>query len=161
MSLTFDQTNSAVEAALGRKTIPPVAASGGAPSSVCSAYAIIAPILKALEAIPFFPGSWKNAIDQFLKVMDVICPTGGAIPAGKSFEDTDQAVKKALSAHWAAFPQTIPVVTTSGGGGGIAGQVCGVYKAIKPILDFAAVFVPGAWKAGIIAFEAVFDSICK
>jgi hypothetical protein len=156
MAITFEATHAAVIKARagGAPTGAAAMAAGAGPlGSICSTYQIIKPILKAIEGVPFFPKDWKDAIDAFFKVMDKICP--GPMPAAAaSFNDVDTAVKTALTAHWAGAP------AAGGNLPNIGKDFCGAYKAIKPILDFASLFVPAAWKAGIIAFEAVADALC-
>ena len=48
------------------------------PSNVCAAYGIIRPILEALQNLPFVPRAWKQAIQTFIALMDVLCPKAAA-----------------------------------------------------------------------------------
>jgi hypothetical protein len=133
---------------------------------VCSVYAIIKPILQGLEAIPFFPTSWKTAISDFFKVMDVLCPASPAhvvAAPNLTYDSIDAQVKQALIAFWqspSATPQALAAVAAAPGLNNVLGEICKVYKAIKPILDLAKTFVPGPWGIGIGIAEQILDALC-
>jgi hypothetical protein len=128
---------------------------GGPLDSICSAFQIIRPILKAIEGIPFLPPNWRKVIEDFLAIMARICPSGGG-PIGTSFREVDAAVSSAMAAHSAS--------AAAGGGpinlGAFKDEFCRIYKLLKPILDLIKPFLPAAWQAGIAVFEKVADMIC-
>jgi hypothetical protein len=171
--VTFEEANAAVDRAVASGsrtrtkalTAAATGGGGGGPlNQICSVYAIIKPILQGLESIPFFPGNWKKVIDDFISVLDRICPAGTKAAAGKtaaSFEELDKQVKSALTAYWNQSAKPMPLTARGIDLDKIAKDFCGVYKPIKPILEFAQLFAPAAWKAGIIAFELVGDAICS
>jgi hypothetical protein len=130
-------------------------------NQVCAVYGIVRPILKLVEV--FFPADWRKSVDEFIAAMDKICPAGAsaaaAAGAGRgTFEEVNVAVTAALNQHVAAGQGSTAVAAVNLGTAGA--EVCKLYKAIKPILQFVSVFVPGHWQAGILAFIAVFDTLC-
>ena len=167
VGLSFEEADAAVAremhssvagGALPAAAPPPSAP--GVPPQICSVYGIIKPILQLIGTL--VPANWKKAIQEFIAAMDRLCSPGA--PAGTaagiasiSFEDADKAVKQALVQHLTMTASVAAASTPAT----IATQVCGVYKAIRPILQFASTFVPGAWKAGIVVFMSVFDGICQ
>jgi hypothetical protein len=44
----------------------------------------------------------------------------------------------------------------------VIGQICPIYKAVRPFLQAAAnlPFIPAAWRAGITAFITAMDLLC-
>lgn len=162
MASSFEQVDAIVS------SVAASSATGGAAatsplSPLCSAAAIIKPILAAVESIPFLPKNWKSVIEQFRKLLDDLCPVGGAMPAAPAkldFESIDKAVKDAMAMHLAGCSCATPS-PLGGAGPGIPAQFCSIYKAVKPILQLVSVFLPGAWQAGIAAFIAVADTVCK
>ena len=137
----------------------------GPTAPICSVYQVLRPILQAIS--PILPSNWKTSIAEFIKIMDGICPQPGVAPAQPAalvpitFEQADDLVKRALGQYYSSGSHLVSAQTLATlGSGNIGSQVCGVYKTIKPILDFISLFAPAAWKAGIVAFEAVFDVLC-
>jgi hypothetical protein len=163
--VTFEKTDALVESAVAFRasgTSPAAAAQAGPMASVCAAYAVLRPILKAIEAFPLIPAKWKKIIDEFIAVMDAICPqpaAAGLVGAGQTFEAIDTQVGNALVVLLQAPPPASHVAM-----GAIAGdipKICAAYKSIKPILDFVKQFLPAKLALAITLAEQVLDAICK
>jgi hypothetical protein len=66
-----------------------------------------------------------------------------------------------LEKHQTAMKQlTAPAVAPTPAS--VVGQICPVYKAVRPFLQAAASlpFIPQSWRAGISAFVAAMDLLC-
>lgn len=152
--------------ALAVAATPPPASGPLAP--ICNAYRILKPILQGIAGIPFLGQVFKTAINDFLQVMDGICPgtqaaTTAAAP-NLSFESIDAQVKQALIAYWqqpAAAQSMAATALAAPDISGLIAQVCKVYCALKPVLDFAKPFIPGPWGVGVGIAEGLLDALCK
>jgi hypothetical protein len=169
--VTFEQTDALVESAVARRacgTSSGEIAATGPMASVCAAYAVIQPILKAVEAFPLLPAKWKKVIAEFIAVMDALCPRSATAqvsadaPSALTFEAIDAEVGSAL----VMLLQSRPAASQAGAAavGGLAGdiaKICSAYKAVRPILDFAKQFLPAKLALAITLAEQAFDAICK
>lgn len=74
---TFDDVDKHVKDEMARyrkhTTVPGTAAATG-PAQVCNVYMIVKPILQFVAMGWFFPATWRDAMNLYIKAMDVICP---------------------------------------------------------------------------------------
>jgi hypothetical protein len=73
---TFEEVNAHIESSDLTKLAKQSSATALTVNSgqICSAYAIIRPILLLLASFPFIPDKWKKALKVFMQFMDVFCP---------------------------------------------------------------------------------------
>jgi hypothetical protein len=156
-TMTFEEALAATRATSTRIA---AATTPGVPASldVCGVYKMVRPIVSLLR--PILPRSFQQAIDDFLNVMDALCPAAAARGVPQTHEEADLAIKEAAAEHAVALVASGKGAGAASPSGPPAGKICPVYKAIRPVLQFIAGFVPLAWKAGILAFIAVFDQLC-
>jgi hypothetical protein len=76
-----------------------------------------------------------------------------------TYEQIDAAFSRLdLEKHQAAIKQLGTAATPAS----VIGQICPIYKAVRPFLQAAAnlPFIPAAWRAGISAFITALDLLC-
>lgn len=66
-----------------------------------------------------------------------------------------------VARHAKALQQFTPTAAAANPSS-VLGNVCPIYKAVRPFLQAAAglPFIPAPWKAGIAAFIAAMDLLC-
>lgn len=72
----FDQINDHIEKTyveFDEKSIA-VLDKNNALSKLCGIYKVIRPILVAITKVIIIPKKWRNAIQTFISVMDIVCP---------------------------------------------------------------------------------------
>jgi hypothetical protein len=79
-----------------------------------------------------------------------------------TFEQIDAAFAKFDAGRHEAAMARITAAGGPAGGAAVIGEVCPIYKAVRPFLVAASnlPFIPAAWRNGIKAFIAAMDLLC-
>jgi kumamolisin len=131
--------------------------------SICSVYAMLKPILQVIIATPFLPANWKVVVNEFMGIMDTICKAGNAGVAPQAAGSLDvqvQAADSQVRSGLTSYLQSRSAVPAGLDLAGIPGQICPIYKKIKPILNAIKGLLPATWRLAIELAEEAFDQIC-
>jgi hypothetical protein len=79
-----------------------------------------------------------------------------------TFEQIDAAFRGLDAAKQQAALKQLSAQATAPSASSVIGQICPIYKAVRPFLQAAAnlPFIPQAWRSGITAFISAMDLLC-
>jgi len=79
-----------------------------------------------------------------------------------TYEQIDAAFRSFDATKHQATVQRLSTPGVVAGAAPVLGQICPIYKVVRPFLQAAAGFpiLPPAWKAGISAFIGAMDLLC-